>query len=67
MRNQNKINKTLNDELHEILNSDCKDLIKPFVDKITWFMQQDSLIIGRQYISFEESLNLVNGVNYELF
>lgn len=31
----------------------------PFIEKLTWFMNQDTLLVGRQYISFDEALYLV--------
>lgn len=61
MRNKNAINKMLNNELQELLSSDSKELLAPLINKIFIFMQQDKLIVGRQYLSLEESLFLVNG------
>lgn len=63
MRNRNAVNDELNQLLKEIM-SDAEDstVLRPFVEKIIWFMQQDELVIGKQYISFDEALHLINEV-----
>ena len=62
-RNRNKTNEQLNKTLTEIMQDpDSVALLKPFVEKLTWFMQQDELMVGRQYLSFDEALYLTNGV-----
>ena len=61
-RNRNKVNAQLNETLSDIMNDpDCSSLLKPFVEKLEWFMQQDELMVGRQYLSHTEALFLVNG------
>jgi hypothetical protein len=61
-RNRNKVNLQLNETLTDIMSDpDATYLLKPFVEKLAWFMQQDELMIGRQYLSFDEALFLVNG------
>ena len=62
-RNRNKTNEQLNETLTEIMHDpDSANLLKPFVEKLSWFMQQDELVVGRQYLSFDEALYLTNGV-----
>jgi hypothetical protein len=62
-RNRNKTNEQLNETLTEIIHDpDYADLLKPFVEKLSCFMQQDELVVGRQYLSFDEALYLTNGV-----
>jgi hypothetical protein len=61
-RNRNKVNAQLNETLTEIMSDpDSSYLLKPFVEKLEWFMQQDELMVGRQYLSLDEALFLVNG------
>ena len=38
------------------------DLLKPFIEKLSWFMQQDEMMVGRQYLSFDEALYLTGRV-----
>jgi hypothetical protein len=61
-RNRNKVNAQLNEMLTDIMNDqDSAYLLKPFVEKLVWFIQQDELMVGRQYLSLDEALFLVNG------
>lgn len=63
LRKRSKVNVELNETLVEIMNDqDSASLLRPFVDKLEWFMQQDELMIGRQYLSLDEALILVKGV-----
>ena len=62
-RNRNKTNEQLNETLTEIMQDpDSAASLKPFVEKLYWFMRQDELMVGRQYLSFDEALYLTNGV-----
>lgn len=61
MRHRNEVNEQINNSLHELIEDGDVDLLMPFVEKITWFIQQDELMVGRQYISFDEALYLVDG------
>ena len=61
MRHRNEVNEQLNKTLHELIEDGDIELLMPFIDKITWFIQQDELMVGRQYISFDEALCLVDG------
>jgi len=61
MRHRNEVNKQINNSLHELIEGGDVDLLMPFIEKITWFIQQDELMVGRQYISFDEALYLVDG------
>lgn len=62
-RNRNKTNEQLNETLTEIMqDSDSAASLKPFVEKLNWFMQQDELMVGRQYISFDEALYLARRI-----
>lgn len=61
MRCRNEVNEQINDSLHELIEGGNVDLLMPFIEKITWFIQQDELMVGRQYISFDEALYLVDG------
>ena len=61
MQHRNEINKQLNSILHELVEGGGVNLLIPFVDKVARFIQQDELIVGRQYISFDEALCLVDG------
>lgn len=61
-RNRNRVNAQLNDTLAEIISDpDSAHLLNPFVEKLERFMQQDELLVGRQYLSIDEALLLVNG------
>ena len=61
-RNRNMVNAQLNETLTDIMNDqESAYLLKPFVEKLEWFMQQDELMVGRQYLSLDEALFLVNG------
>ena len=61
MRNRNEANEQINRFLHELIEEGDVDLLMPFIEKVTWFIQQDELMVGRQYISFDEALCLVDG------
>lgn len=61
MRHRNAVNGQINNSLHELIEGGEVDLLMPFIDKIIWFIQQDELMVGRQYISFDEALYLVDG------
>ena len=61
MEHRNEINKHLNSLLNEIVSDGSIDELMPFIEKLTWFMNQDTLLVGRQYISFDEALYLVCG------
>lgn len=65
MGNRNKVNKQINITLHELMEDDHAELLMPFIDKIMWFIQQDELMVGRQYISYDEALYLVDGGDYQ--
>ena len=60
MRHRNEVNEQLNKTLHELIKDGDVDLLMPFIEKTTWFIQQDELMVGRQYISFDEALSLVD-------
>lgn len=61
MRHRNEINEQINATLQELLlEPDSQEYLLPFIDKVNWYIEQDELIVGRQYISFEESMLLVN-------
>ena len=61
MRHRNEVNEQINNSLHELIEGGDVELLMPFIEKITWFIQQDELMVGRQYISFDEALCLVEG------
>lgn len=61
MKHRNEINEQLNAMLNDLVLEGDADELMPFIEKLTWFMSQDMLLIGRQYISFDESLYLVCG------
>lgn len=62
MRNRNEINAELNDLLHELVqDEDDRAVFLPFIGKLKWYMGQDRLLIGRQFVSFESVLALVDG------
>ncbi len=61
-RNRNAVNKDLNCILAELMeNPEDQDLIRPFVDEIIRFMQQDEFLVDKQYLSFDEAMYLVSG------
>lgn len=60
MRSRNIANQSINEMLSEIiLYSEAEHLLKPFIEKLKWIMQQDEILVGRQYLSLEEALELV--------
>lgn len=64
MQHRNEANAQLNSLLEELISDGADEELLPFIEKLTWFMSQDSLLIGRQYISFDEALYLVEGENF---
>ena len=59
---RNEINARINLILNKLMEDEGDmELLSPFIDKIIWFMQQDELLIGRQFISFEEAISVVRG------
>ena len=63
LQHRNEINEQLNTMLNELISDGPVDELMPFIKKLTWFMNQDTLLVGRQYISFDEALYLVCGEN----
>ncbi len=61
MKHRNEINEQINTTLQELMQEpESQEFLLPFIDKVNWFIGQDELIVGRQYISFEESMLLVS-------
>ena len=61
-QHRKEVNEELNNTLNELMqDSNDRDILLPFIDKMQQFMKQDRLLIGRQYISFEEAITLLNG------
>ena len=61
-RSRNSINEHLNRVLAEIMSdSDLASLVGPFVQRLLRFMEQDSLFVDKQYLSYSEALYIVNG------
>lgn len=61
MQYRNKANENINSEIEELLSEpESKKLLEPFIERLVWFMQQDELLVGRQYISYNEALHYVN-------
>ena len=47
-----EVNLQLNETLRElVLNSDNEKTLHPLIEKIQWFMNQDELLLSKQYIS----------------
>ena len=65
MRNRNVVNEQINKTLNELMENANDELLMPFIEKIMWFIQQDELMVGRQYISYEEALYLVDGGDHQ--
>lgn len=65
MHHRNEANAQINNMLNELIADGAEDVLLPFIDKLTWFMSQDVLLIGRQYISFDEALYLAGGENFK--
>ncbi len=61
LQHRHEINEQLNVMLTEITEDATIEELMPFIEKLTWFMNQDTLLVGRQYISYDEALYLVCG------
>ncbi len=62
MRHRNEINAELNDLLGNLLESDDdKATLGPLLERVQWFMGQDRLLVGRQYLSLQAALAFVEG------
>ena len=62
-RNRNKTNEQLNEMLTEMMQDpEAASLLNPFMEKLSWFMQQDEMMVGRQYLSFDEALHLARRI-----
>ena len=56
------MNQELNSMLTELMSDEeSKQLLGPFIEKLLWFMHQDELMIGKQFISFDDTISLING------
>lgn len=56
--------KIANQEIDELMdNASDRSLVQPFLDKMKKYMQQDELIVNKQYISYSEAMYLVGGEN----
>lgn len=63
MNHRNAINIELNIMLEELMeDEENSSILKPFIDRMHKFMQQDELLVGKQYVSFEESMLLVGAI-----
>ena len=64
LRNRVQFNEELNALLDDMM-KDKKDhwLLEPIVKQLRYIMDRDEMIIGKQYISFEEALALVREVS----
>lgn len=61
MRHRIKIDNELNDLVSDLLEAKDSDReLKPLIDRLVWFMEQDSLLVGRQFLSFEAALTLIS-------
>lgn len=61
-RARNSTNDHLNAVLSELMSDpDSANLVGPFVQRLHRFMEQDTLLIGRQYLSYSEAMFIVNG------
>lgn len=61
-RNRNAVNSEINDILDELMkNPDDQELVRPFIEEMIRFIQQDEFLVDKQYISFKEALFLVCG------
>ena len=61
-RARNSTNEHLNTVLSELMSDpDSANLVGPFVQRLHRFMEQDTLLIGRQYLSYSEAMFIVNG------
>lgn len=59
---RNDVNEELNNILKDLMQDpDDRESLLPIIDEIQQFMQRDRLLIGRQYISFEEAMAVLNG------
>ena len=59
IEHRNEANRQLNSNLDELMSDpDAASKIKPFVDRIVSVMSKDKLVIEKQYLSFEEAMNL---------
>ncbi len=59
---RNSVNAELNRILNELMDDqDDSGFISPFIDEIIRFMEEDDLLIDKQYISFDEAMYLVCG------
>jgi hypothetical protein len=65
MRHRNEVNAQINVLLNELVRDGVEEDLLPFIEKLTKFMSQDVLLVGRQYISFDEALYLVAGENFK--
>ena len=63
MQHRNEVNKQLNAVLHELMSDGYVDELLPFIEKLTRFLSRDTLLVGRQYISFDEAMYIVCGEN----
>ena len=57
-----------NQELNELLDGMMKDeqdrlLLEPIIRRLRYFMDHDEMIVGKQYISYDEALALVSEVS----
>ena len=61
-KKRNSVNAELNRILNELMDDqEDSGFISPFIDEIIRFMEEDDLLIDKQYISFDEAMYLVCG------
>ena len=61
MHHRNEVNEQINILLAKLMSDNPARELLPFIEKITWFMNQDLLLVGRQYLSFDEAIYLIGG------
>lgn len=60
MRNRNKVNKDINYLIEELMSDvSSKKLLQPLLDELLKFMNQDELLVGRQFVSYDEIIRMI--------
>lgn len=63
IKSRNEMNLELNQLIDELnSNRNVRKNLKPLLDKLLFFMNNDNLLVGREYISFEETVGMIEDI-----
>lgn len=61
LAHRNELNTEINQVIEDLMiDTDCRSRVKPFVDSLIQYMQQDELLLDRQYVSYDDVMSVIH-------